>query len=76
MPENTDVKIDLRDTILAKMKSEGRSITWLHTKMGEGFSGGYNNLYACLRQKTVSLDQQKLDAVNAALGTSYTLDAE
>lgn len=65
-------KIDLRDTIVAELKRQERSMSWLERNS----TLTYTMIYPCLVEKRVKLNQDKLDAINKALGTYYTLDAE
>lgn len=68
--------LDLRDVIFQSLKSDERSLSWLQRKIGDVEGLGYNNLYAIFVEKRVALNQAKLDSINLALGTTYTLPAE
>ncbi len=63
------VLTDVRDLILAKMKDEGRLLTWLSKKT----KIPYGTLEACLKRKMFSLSQANLDKINKALETDFTV---
>lgn len=60
---------DVRDQIMNKMDSEGRTLTWLSEKTDIN----YNTLHSCLKKKHFLLSQENLDKINEALATDYTL---
>lgn len=60
---------DVRDIILQRMSSEGRSLTWL--SMATEIS--YNTLISCLKKKLFSLSEANLSKINKALGTDFKL---
>lgn len=61
---------DVRDIILHRMKSEGRTLAWLSR-----FTGiSYDTLFSCLKNKMFNLSQENLDKINEALGTDFTLE--
>lgn len=68
--DKVKVKLDVRDLILNRIKSEGRQLTWLAETTGIN----YDNLYACLKRKTIYLTKENLTVINTALGTDFTLE--
>jgi len=58
---------DVRDVIMAKMKNEGRVLTWLADRSGIS----YDTLYSCLKKKFFSLSEENLSKINKALGTDF-----
>jgi hypothetical protein len=72
--ETTVEKKDLRDVIMDHLKSMERNLAWLSRKIGTVEGMGYNNLYGCLVEKRVALTQDKLDVINLAIDTAFTLE--
>jgi hypothetical protein len=68
--------VDLRDVILTFLADDQRSLAWLSRKIGEVEGMSYANMHSCFVRKIVPLNQEKLNHINKALGTAYTLDAE
>lgn len=63
------VLTDVRDQIVFKMKSEGRTFTWLNEATGIP----YGTLDSCLKKKLFSLNEDNLSKINTALGTDFKL---
>ena len=55
--------MDVRDTIMDKLKSEERSMAWLSKKTGIG----YYTVYQILKQKTTKLSPERLYLIKKAL---------
>lgn len=66
------LKEDVRTSIMAKMKSEGRSLKWLSEKT----EINYNTIHSCLVRKLFSVSQDNLDKINKALEADFLLPSE
>lgn len=64
----TELKNDVRDDISQHLKSIDRSLRWLCRHTGYN----YNTMYSTFVQKVVNLTDEKLEKINAFLGTDFT----
>lgn len=65
--DTTLKEIDARDEIVAKLKDDGRTFSWLTKKLDMN----YNTFYATFVHKTINLKPAVKDQVNEILGTSF-----
>lgn len=59
--------IDIRDEVVAHLKSIERNIAWLARKIGVK----YATLYSILVQKTINLSDDNRKAINKVLKTNF-----
>ena len=65
--DNEKTIIDVRDAIMNKMDSEGRSLQWLADTTGIN----YNTLHSCIKRKLFNLSADNLMKINFALETNF-----
>lgn len=58
---------DIRDVIMNKMESEGRTLSWLAEKTDIN----YNTLYSILKRKIFPITEVQLNKINAVLETDF-----
>ena len=58
---------DVRDLVIEKMKSDGRTFVWL----SEATSIPYDTLNGCIKRKLFSLSDDNLAKINDVLGTDF-----
>lgn len=61
---------DVRQIIMNKMDSEGRTLQWLANETDIN----YNTLHSCIKRLLFSLSQENLEKINKALETDFTLE--
>ena len=64
---NVKLKLDVRDMIMLKMTTEGRTLTWL----AEAADIPYDTIYGCLKKKLYMLSDRNLAKINKALETDF-----
>lgn len=67
--KKTKQEKDIRDDVLAHLKSDDRKLTWLSDKT----SIPYSTLYSIFSKKERSLKEHHLNRINTVLGTQYKL---
>lgn len=65
--EEQKTAIDIREKIMEKMRSEGRTLQWLSNETGIK----YATLHSCVKRMLFALSQENLDKIQTALGTIF-----
>lgn len=60
---------DIRDKILEHLKNDDRNLKWVSDKT----EIPYSSLYSIFVQRIFNLNQERLDLINALLGTKFKL---
>ena len=70
--KSVTVKEDVRDQIRARMLAEGRTLQWLSdtTKIS------YAIIHQTIVRKHIPMTQERLDLINEAINTDFTMTEE